>query len=255
MKSSPDEEVFVLCETNHGVIQIKLYNETPKHRDNFIRLVEMGYYDSLLFHRVIQNFMIQGGDPDSRDAKSDALLGQGGPDTLIDAEFVDGIYHKRGALAAARDGDRANPERKSHGSQFYIVQGQVFDEETLDKIEKQRMGALRGEYLAKAKEDAKWAKKAAKRDKLEEKGKKEKADEVQAEMDAWVESEIERFRFTEEERAVYMSEGGAPHLDDMYTIFGEVVSGMDVVDSIAAEQTNRVNRPLKDQWMVMSIVR
>lgn len=184
----------VLIETSMGNIMVMLYDETPLHRDNFIKLVESNFYDSILFHRVINNFMIQAGDPTSKNAAPDVLLGDSDTDYTIPAEFdYPKYYHKKGALAAARTSDDENPERRSSGSQFYIVQGRTFTDEKLDKYE--------------------------------------------AHLGIKMPAEI---------REYYKTIGGTPHLDTQYTVFGEVLEGMDVVNAIAAVETNKDDRPLVD---------
>ena len=184
--------------TNYGNIVLRLSDSTPLHRDNFIRLVKTGYYDSVLFHRVINRFMIQSGDPESKHAEPGQPLGNGGPTYTIPAEFRLTLFHKKGVLAAARDGDDTNPRKASSGSQFYIVQGKKFTDAGLDSVETYRL-----------------------------KGRKIPADQ----------------------REVYKTIGGTPHLDQGYTIFGEVVSGLDIVDKIAAVPTSKGDdrdRPLED---------
>lgn len=183
----------VMMETTMGPIVLQLYNQTPMHRDNFIKLAEEGTYDGLLFHRVIEKFMIQGGDPKSRDAEPDMVLGEGSLGYTVPAEIVPELFHRRGALCAARQGDEVNPERESSASQFYIVQGEVFSLEMLKKI---------GERFKK--------------------------------------------KYTKEQEKVYATEGGAPHLDGDYTVFGQVIEGMDVVDKIAASKCDKNNRPVED---------
>ncbi|MBO4541749.1 MAG: peptidylprolyl isomerase [Bacteroidales bacterium] len=173
-KKMQQKETLVLISTSMGDIKVKLYNETPLHRDNFIKLVKEGYYNGLLFHRVINNFMIQGGDPDSKNAPSGQMLGNGGPDYTIPAEIIPELKHVKGSLAAARMGDQVNPKRESSGSQFYIVQ----------------------------------------------------------------------------------NDNGTPHLDGAYTIFGQTIEGMDVIDKIAQVKTDRFNRPIEDVKIIsMKIVK
>ncbi len=191
--TTEEKQVMVKIETNKGTMTVKLYNETPKHRDNFIKLVKEGYYDSLLFHRVIKDFMIQGGDPDSRHAEAGKMLGNGGPDYTIPAEFDTRLYHKKGALAAARLSDQVNPSKASSGSQFYIVQGKAYTDEQMDMISRQT-----------------------------------------------------GLQFTAQQRNVYRTIGGTPFLDMNYTVFGEVVEGLSVIDKIAAVQTGRFDRPTED---------
>jgi len=202
INTTGDKETMILINTSYGDITLKLYNETPKHRDNFIKLVNEGFYDGLLFHRVIQNFMIQGGDPDSKDAGPDATLGNGGPAYTIPSEIVyPELFHKKGALAAARQGDQKNPTRRSSGSQFYIVQGQIFNDDQLNQLE-QKLG----------------------------------------------------YKIPESIRQIYKTIGGTPHLDGQYTVFGEVVKGLDVVDKIAAIKTGDANRPLEDVKMQIKVI-
>lgn len=183
--------------TTQGVIVLRLHNETPQHRDNFLRLVKAHYYDSVLFHRVIQHFMIQAGDPQSKTAAGGVALGNGGPAYTLPAEVVPTLFHRKGALAAARTGDGVNPERRSSGSQFYIVQGRPFTDAGLDSVQTYR---LQGRAIPPG------------------------------------------------HRAVYKTTGGTPHLDQSYTVFGQVVRGLHVVDSIAATPTSRqpADRPVAD---------
>lgn len=190
----PDEfSSLIEMETAYGIMKLELFFDAGKHRENFIKLVKEGFYDSLMFHRVIRNFMIQGGDPNSRTATKGQQLGSGGPGYKVDAEFGNHYYHVKGALAAARQGDGMNPEKKSSGSQFYIVQGSSVAPGTLDQLERRN-------------------------------------DMV----------------YSEEQRKLYYKYGGSPQLDTEYTVFGRVYEGFEVIDKIAAEQTNAWARPLKD---------
>ena len=194
----------VLIETSMGNMTVMLYDDTPLHRDNFVKLAESGFYEGLLFHRVINNFMIQAGDPMSKNAAPNARLGNGGPGYTIPAEIVYPThFHKKGALAAARTGDNVNPKRESSGSQFYIVQGQKYTDMKLDQFEK---------ALGKT--------------------------------------------FTNKERDAYVTVGGTPHLDNQYTVFGEVVEGLGVVDKIAAVETAPGDRPVEDVKIIkMTVVK
>ncbi len=194
-------EKKILISTSFGDIKVRLYDETPLHRDNFIKLAKEGYLNGTLFHRVIKGFMIQGGDPDSKTAKPGQMLGNGGPDYTIPAEFVAKYYHKKGVLAAAREGDQVNPKKESSGSQFYIVQGRKYDDATLNSIEKNQ-----------------------------------------------------NKKFTEEQRNIYKTIGGAAHLDGNYTVFGEVYEGIDVVDKIANVAVDSNNRPLEDLKMTVTLI-
>lgn len=193
---APPDRCLVQLETKYGTMLIHLYDETPQHRDNFIKLAEQGYYNDLIFHRVISGFMIQGGDPDSRNASANSQLGSGGPGYTVPAEFVKSFIHKKGALAAARTGDAGNPQKRSSGSQFYIVQGSAQSEGALTRIEDQK-----------------------------------------------------GLKYTDQQKKIYLEYGGTPFLDQEYTVFGEVVEGLDVIDKIAAVQTARGDRPLEDVKM------
>jgi len=189
----PKGKVIVI-ETSMGNMEVLLYDDTPQHRDNMLKLAKEGFYDSLIFHRVIDHFMIQGGDPYSRNAPKGQRLGTGGPGYTIPAEFSEHHFHKKGALAAARKGDNVNPKQKSSGSQFYIVQGQVFNTDQLTMMQ----------------------------------------------------SSGHHSPFTPEQIKAYTTTGGTPHLDGAYTVFGEVIRGMDVLDRIASVQTDNYDRPVQD---------
>ncbi len=234
----------VELETTLGNIVVELYNETPQHRDNFIKLVKEGYYDGVLFHRVIKDFMIQTGDGNSKTAGPDAALGDGDPGYTIPAEFVYPKYfHKRGALAAARTGDQVNPERRSSGSQFYIVTGKIYgsDElkamiERLSNVQKQDIfRRLATENQDKIRE-------------LQQNQDNAGLQELQNQLIQQTEAEAAQnpFKFTDEQIDAYTSVGGTPHLDGQYTVFGEVVKGMDVVDKIQNTTTGRMDRPTVD---------
>jgi peptidyl-prolyl cis-trans isomerase B (cyclophilin B) len=192
---------LIRIETSLGDMLVRLYDETPAHRDNMIKLINEGFYQDQLFHRVIKDFMIQGGDPHSTGAEKGQRLGTGGVGYTVPAEFHDNLIHKKGALAAARKGDSVNPEKASSGSQFYIVQGRVLRQEEID-ILKQRGVAS----------------------------------------------------FTEESAEVYMTLGGTPHLDGSYTVFGEVIKGLEIIDSIASRPTDAYNRPLDDVIYSISLI-
>ena len=193
-----DRKKDVLLQTSMGDIVIRLSDSTPLHRDNFLKLVKVGFYDSVLFHRVIKNFMIQSGDPDSKSAAQGIPLGNGGPGYTVPAEFRTSLFHKKGVIAAARMGDNVNPQKASSGSQFYIVQGKIFTDGGLDSVETFRMNGR---------------------------------------------------KIPASHREVYRIIGGTPHLDENYTVFGEVIKGIEIVDKIAAVPTSMGNdrdRPLDD---------
>ncbi|MGI4751034.1 MAG: peptidylprolyl isomerase [Janthinobacterium lividum] len=192
---------YVRIKTSFGECLIRLYNETPKHRDNFIKLTKQGFYNGTLFHRVIQDFMIQGGDPASKKAKPGEALGDGDVGYTVDAEFRDSLFHKKGVLAAARDD---NPKKASSGCQFYLVEGKRFTDEQLDKLEQTR---LKGRKIPLA------------------------------------------------QREWYKSVGGVPHLDQNYTVYGEIVSGIEMVDRIAAVKKDAKNRPLQNVPMTVTLLR
>lgn len=199
--SAKPKHDYVRIKTNKGECIIMLYNQTPKHHDNFLKLAKEGFYNGTLFHRVIQEFMIQGGDPDSKTAKAEQALGEGDLGYLVDAEFRDSLFHKKGVLAAARDGNAA---KASSASQFYIVQGKKWTDETLDDIRKKRM---------------------------------------------------DNRVIPESQRKVYKELGGTPHLDQNYTVYGEVVKGIEMVDKIAAVKKFASDRPMEDISMEVSILK
>lgn len=191
---------YVKITTSKGEVIIKLYNETPLHRDNFLKLAKEGFYNGTIFHRVIKEFMIQGGDPDSKNATPEASLGSGGLKYTIPAEFRDSLFHKKGVLAAARDN---NPEKASSSSQFYIVQGKVLTDSAINAIEKNRL----------------------------------------------------KHKIPDYQREVYKTLGGVPHLDRNYTVYGEVIKGLEMVDNIAAMPTGNANRPKEDVKMTVTVLK
>lgn len=237
-------ETLVRFETTEGNITVKLYNETPGHRDNFIKLVKEGVYDSTLFHRVIKNFMIQAGDPQSKTATDTTMLGSGDVGYTIPAEINPKFFHKKGVLAAARQGDEVNPNRESSGCQFYIVTGRKFSEAQLSNLENQ---------MNEARLDTVFQKLA--RTHMKEIFKMRKANDTEgllALQDSLenqardIVAKEPALKFSKEQIQAYSSIGGAPHLDGAYTVFGEVVEGMETVDKIGQAKTNRADRPEKD---------
>ena len=248
----PERNRIVLISTSMGDIKIRLYNETPQHRDNFLKLAGEGFYDGLLFHRVIKNFMIQGGDPESRNATPEARLGGGGPGHTVPAEIVEGFFHKKGALAAARTGDQINPERNSSGSQFYIVQGKVWRPGELDTMELQRNFALQQNIFRKHFEAAQEELNRLRQENNEQ-GFNIRVAELREEADSLFRISP-RFKFSEMQRAAYTTVGGYPSLDGNYTVYGEVLEGLEVIDRIAAVETGTADRPVTDVSMKVQII-
>lgn len=239
-----EKRTLVKLETTMGNITVALYNETPKHRDNFIKLVKEGVYDSTLFHRVIKQFMIQAGDPDSKNASDTPMLGSGDVGYTIPAEFNPKFFHKKGVLAAARQGDDVNPEKASSGCQFYIVTGRKFTEPQLlgmeNKINEQREEALFDSLARQHMKEIYKMRKAG-----DNAGLLELQDTLEAQARELADKE-EKFRFTPEQIKAYSTVGGAPHLDGSYTVFGEVTEGMEVVENIEIAKTNRADRPVEN---------
>lgn len=233
---------IVDIKTTAGDIKIKLYDDTPKHRDNFLKLVKEGYYNGVLFHRVIKDFMVQTGDPESVNADSTKMLGSGGPGYQIDAEILyPKYYHKYGALAAARTGDEMNPERKSSGSQFYIVTGHKFDDHQLDGMAYRHTMEKRQQYFRELS-----AKNQAKIKELMAAGDKEVLESYRLELIKETEEAVPEETMPENARNDYKTIGGTPHLDGTYTVFGEVISGMETVEKIQNAETRRGDRPKED---------
>lgn len=239
-----DNDVKVRLETSLGPVTILLYGDTPAHRDNFIRRVNAGDYDGVLFHRVISDFMVQTGDPDSKGAPKGKRLGAGDSGTPIDAEILfPRYYHHRGAIAAARQGDNVNPERRSSGSQFYIVTGRKFSPAELDKLDRQALMRHQQDVfndLCRQNYDTIKALRL-KRDRA---GLDSLQEKLVAETKAITAADTTFY--TPEMRDVYVTQGGTPHLDGTYTVFGKVLDGMDVIDRIEAAPTDANDRPLED---------
>ena len=239
-----DNATLVKIETTMGDITVKLYDETPKHKENFIKLVKEGVYDSTLFHRVIKNFMIQAGDPTSKTASATDTLGSGDVGYTIPAEFNPKFFHKRGVLAAARQGDDVNPNKESSGCQFYIVTGRKFSEAQMINMENQMNEArLDTVFQALARKHMKEIYKMRKANDME--GLMELQDSLENQARKEVAKEP-ALKFTPEQIKAYTTVGGAPHLDGSYTVFGEVVDGMNVVAEIETAKTNRLDRPTQD---------
>lgn len=248
------EDVTVDIKTTMGDIQVRLYGDTPLHRDNFVKLVNDKYYDGTLFHRVINDFMVQAGDPDSRTAPKGKMLGEGDPGYTIEAEInYPHHYHKRGSLAAARTGDNINPERRSSGSQFYIVTGKVYNDSTMKQMERNMQQQQMGEIFQKLAMEQ--------NDKIKElRRNRDQAglQKLQEELIAQAEKEAgsNPVSITDQVRQDYTTIGGTPHLDGAYTVFGEVTKGMEVVDKIQKVETDNNDRPVDDVRIIsMSIVK
>ena len=253
--SAQKSERMVLIETDSGNIKVKLYNETPKHRDNFLKLVQTHFYDSLLFHRVINTFMIQGGDPDSKNAPAGKPLGEGDVGYTIPAEFNPKLFHKRGVLAAARNGDDVNPEQASSGCQFYITQGKVFTDSLLTLIEKRITNMKAYNNLTRNKENKPLFEK---QNQFMMQGDLDSLRMIKGKIDALTEAELAKvapYKFPEDQRKIYTTIGGTPHLDGSYTVFGEVIEGMEVVDKIAKMPRDGNDRPLINMKMKITIVK
>jgi len=236
-----------LISTKYGDIEVLLYDKTPLHRDNFIKLTKQGFYDSLLFHRVISNFMIQGGDPVSKNAKTGQALGNGGPAYTIAAEFDTSLIHKKGALAAAREGDNINPEKRSSGSQFYIVQGTTYTDAQLDQMEQRINSQAKQNYIRNY--ISKTPEIKSKLDSLQKNRDRKGISELISEIEQSQKGKIDsasNFKYSEKQREIYKTIGGTPHLDGAYTVFGEVIKGLNVIDSIARVNTGKANRPIED---------
>lgn len=240
------KETEILMKTSLGDIKLKLYNETPRHRDNFIELAESGKYNGLLFHRVIQDFMIQGGDVTSKDAPLDKPLGTGDLGYTVPAEIVYPRYfHKKGALSAARTGDEVNPEKASSASQFYIVTGKVYSDAELNQLEKQMESRLKQAIFNRLQNENK-----ARIMELYRSGDKNELavlrDTLIGKTELEFEKQQDKAKFTPEQREAYRTVGGTPFLDGEYTVYGEVTEGMDVVNAIQQVKTNRQDRPLEN---------
>ena len=243
-KEKSEERIQIEMTTNKGIIVLELYNETPKHRDNFAKLAKDGAFDSLLFHRVIEKFMIQGGDPDSKFAEAGDTLGNGDLPYMVDAEFNAKLFHKKGVLAAARD---ANIKRGSSAMQFYIVQGKVFNHSLLQKAEDRinenlAVNAARNMSENKALSDALV--------KAMDEGNMELYSLYNDSLKNMGKGNFEHYTIPESQREIYKTIGGTPHLDQNYTVFGEVIKGLEIVDIIAAVPTDAMDRPLEDVRIV-----
>jgi peptidylprolyl isomerase len=254
-KPSNNKDVMVELSTEFGTMKILLYGETPKHRDNFLKLVEQGFYNDLLFHRVIKDFMIQGGDPDSKGAAQGKQLGAGDVGYTIPAEFVyPKYYHKKGALAAARQGDQVNPEKRSSGCQFYIVQGKKLSDAEIKQMEYNLLGQAKESRFYEIVRE-----RSVEIQKLRMEKNQAGLNNLQSEIVAQLEDEFKdkasQYVMSDEMKEVYKTVGGTPFLDNSYTVFGEVVEGLDVIDKIAAVETAPGDRPKSDVKMKIKVVK
>ncbi len=248
----------ILITTSYGNMKIKLFEETPLHKKNFLKLIKQGTYDSLLFHRVINNFMIQGGDPDSKRANDTVLLGNGDVGYWIPAEFNPKIYHKKGVLAAAREGDDVNPKKESSGCQFYIVMGKKYDSLALQKAEIR----VNREVITKINYLVGFGGKSVKLkmyyNRLYTQGKNDSLSYAVKQLTDSVSkieySKTKHYTWTALQKKTYTTLGGTPHLDNNYTIFGEVIQGLDVIDKIAAAKTDKNDRPKENIRMKITIL-
>ncbi len=246
------EGPMILIKTKYGDMKVVLYNQTPLHRDNFLKLTKEKVFDSLIFHRVIKGFMVQGGDPNSKRATKDQVLGDGDLNYTVPAEIIPGIIHKKGVIAAARNGDEENPERRSSATQFYLAQGKVYKLDEVPSIE-QKMNSRASEALFLKMKSEKidtlmlfqMARNKEGYDKLLEKLKQQAINQV----------DKNPVRLTGQQIETYTTLGGIPHLDGAYTVFGEVLDGLAVIDSIAAQPTGKGDRPIENIRMTVEVIK
>lgn len=243
--SAQEKEVKAVIETNLGNMVVKLYNDTPQHRDNFVRLAKAGHYNGTLFYRVIKNFVIQGGSSDSRNAEPGQMIGYGKP-IVIGSEIKPEHYHKKGALAAPRQPDRVNFFKESDISQFYIVQGKKYDPKELEILEKQVNIPIRKAIQKKYYTPAKKVLLDSLRKEKKVKEFREIANKIKEDIAFDWSANTDKIYMTEEKRDAYINQGGILHLDKEYTVFGEVIEGLDVIDKIAAIPTDGNDRPKND---------
>ena len=245
-----NQDYLIKIETSKGDMYAVLYEETPKHRANFIKLIKGHYYDDLLFHRVIPDFMIQGGDPDSKEASKNANLGSGGPGYTIPAEI--GKYHFKGTLAAARLGGPSNPKKASSGSQFYVTQGKVYDSLAISRLAAQKKQSAINELFRVYMVDPENASFMAQVKNLQQSGNQTGLDSLYATIEPILDAEYEKsggVTYSAADIEKYGTAGGVPFLDGDYTVFGEVVKGLEVVDVIVAVKRNQVDRPKENVIM------
>lgn len=236
---------LVTIKTRHGEMVAVLYDETPKHKENFIKLAKEHYYDSLLFHRVIEGFMIQGGDPESKKSPEGVRLGNGGPGYTIEAEFNPKLFHEKGALSAARLGDQMNPQKASSGSQFYIVQGKVHTESQL-KLDEQKFGRALQQFFQKPENKPYYDSINTFFQTRDEKGYQAYISSLKPVVESQLGISVEKDNVSPQVVEAYTTIGGTPALDGAYTVFGKVIKGLEVIDKIAAAPRDETDRPRED---------
>jgi len=252
------ENMKVLIETSEGNIVVQLYDDTPLHRDNFLKLVAEGFYDGVIFHRVIESFMIQTGDPDSKNPVAGARYGSGGPSYTLKAEILPQYFHKKGALSAARQSDHVNPEKRSSGSQFYIVQGNVYEKDQISQLqESKKQGKMQNAFSVFLQDPAN----AEYLEQLQTAQKNQDQDaymDIISKIEPMIDAILDKddsWQLTPEQIAAYTTVGGSPHLDNDYTVFGEVIEGIEIVDKIAATETSSGDRPVKDIFITKATIK
>ena len=246
------DEVEVIMTTSKGELILKLYNQTPIHRDNFVNLINNQFYNGISFHRVIKNFMAQAGDPNSRDPEYTGSLGNNSEGETLPAEIYPSLFHKKGALAAARMGDQVNPEKRSSGSQFYIVQGKKYNRNQLTQMEARINQQLEGNLVGIFLKDSSNREYMNRVKVCQQNGWMDSLNVVIGEIKNMVLKDVDKFTFSEEQLKAYETVGGTPFLDNGYTVFGEVVSGIDIIDSICTTPTLPGDKP-QEPIIILSV--
>jgi cyclophilin family peptidyl-prolyl cis-trans isomerase len=255
-KAYAKSDTLVVITTSYGVIKLMLYDDTPNHKQNFLKLAKSGFYDSLLFHRIISGFMIQGGDPNSKVADSSQNLGNGDIGYTLTPEILPTHIHKKGALAAARQGDDVNPDKLSSGCQFYIVQGKKFSAIDMVTVESRMLSQLKQSIIWKYMSKPENSKLKEQYTAHQQARNSDSLNAIIKQLQPMVEDELKILKphkFSEEEKIIYATKGGSPHLDGNYTVFGEVVDGLDVIDRIAEVELVGNSRPKLDVRMKVSL--
>jgi cyclophilin family peptidyl-prolyl cis-trans isomerase len=255
-KAYAKSDTLVVITTSYGAITLKLYDDTPNHKQNFLKLAKSGFYDSLLFHRIISGFMIQGGDPDSKKADASQNLGNGDLGYTLTPEILPTHIHKKGALAAARQGDDVNPGKLSSGCQFYIVQGKKFSDLDMVTVESRMLSQLKQSIIWKYMSKPENSKLKEQYTAHQQARNNDSLNAIIKQLQPIVEAELKNqksHKFSDEEKRIYATKGGSPHLDGNYTVFGEVVDGLDVIDRIAEVELVGNSRPKLDVRMKVSL--